>query len=65
MYIRIQRLLEDGEVRGWAVDLEEAPGIEDTSSRFFRREDDARDFANELSDLLIVAPVVQVEDDCI
>lgn len=65
MYVRIQRLWEDGEVRGWAVDLEEAPGISDTSSRFFRREDDARQFAQELSDLLIVAPIVQAEDDAI
>jgi hypothetical protein len=62
MKVRIQRLIEDGEVMGWAVDLDEHL-LPDTSSRFFTREEDARRFARELSDLLITAPVVQAEDD--
>ena len=77
MYVRIQRLIEsDGSEMGWVVDLGGAEPeaariaagdavIYDTSSRFYRHESDARRFAQDLSDLLIVAPIIQAEDDAI
>ena len=60
-WVRIQRLVEDGQTAGWVVDTY---GSRDTSSRMFSRhqEDEARELAQHLSDLFSI-PVRQVEDD--